>query len=128
MATAGSNPREQDRLRELAGAANGARLQCFEGLSIARLAALLQRCRLQIGADSGVLHLAMALGVPTLTVFRQYSGLTEWMPRGNEHRQLITNCRCLDENGTDCLRAGRAACLASITPGQVCEAACQQLR
>jgi ADP-heptose:LPS heptosyltransferase len=128
VATAGSNPREQDRLRELAGAVDGARLQCFEGLSIARLAALLQRCRLHIGADSGALHLAVALGVPTLTVFRQYSGLTEWIPGGKEHRHLIVDCRCIDENRADCLRTGRAACLASITPGQVCEQACQQLQ
>ncbi len=128
VATAGSNPREQDRLRELARATKDWQLQCNEGLSIARLAALLQRCRLQIGADSGVLHLAMALGVPTLGVFRQYNGLAEWIPAGNEHRHLITNCRCLDENRADCLSAGRAACLASITPGQVCEQACQQLR
>jgi ADP-heptose:LPS heptosyltransferase len=127
-ATAGSNPREQARLGELSKAAGGARLQCIEGLSIARLAALLQRCRLQIGADSGVLHLAMALGVPTLTVFRQYGGLAEWMPVGKEHRHFIARCRCIDENRTDCLGAGRAACLASITSAQVCEQACQQLR
>jgi heptosyltransferase I len=128
VATAGSNPREQDLLKELARAAGGARLQCFEGLSIARLAALLQRCRLHIGADSGVLHLAAALGVPTLTVFRQYSALAEWMPGGKEHRHLIADCRCIDENRDDCLRAGRAACLASITPARVWEQACQQLR
>ena len=95
---------------------------------MARLAALLQRCRLQIGADSGVLHLAMALGLPTLAVFRQYSGLAEWIPGGKEHHHLIADCRCLNENRTDCLHAGRSACLASITPGQVCEQACQQLR
>jgi ADP-heptose:LPS heptosyltransferase len=128
VATAGSNPREQDRLKELAGAADGARLQCFEGLSIAQLAALLQRCRLHIGADSGALHLALALGVPTLTVFRQYHGLTEWIPGGKEHRHLIADCRCIAENRADCLRAGRAACLASITPAQVCGQACQQLQ
>jgi ADP-heptose:LPS heptosyltransferase len=128
VATAGSNPREQGRLRELSRAAGGAQLQCFEGLSIAQLAALLQRCRLQIGADSGVLHLAVALSVPTLTVFRQSSGLSQWRPRGKEHRQLIANCRCIDENRTDCLCAGRAVCLASVTPGQVCEQACQQLQ
>jgi len=128
VATAGLHPRDLERLRALAVAAGGAQLQCFEGLSIARLAALLQRCRLQIGADSGVLHLALALGVPTLTVFRQYSGLAEWAPLGKEHRHIIAKCRCIDENRTDCLAAGRAACLASITPGQVCEEACQQLR
>ena len=125
VATAGSNPREQERLREFARAADSGRLLCLEGLSIARLAALLQRCRLHIGADSGALHLALALGVPTLTVFRQYSGLAEWMPVGKQHRHLIANCRCIEENRTDCLLAGRSACLASITPDQVCEQACQ---
>jgi hypothetical protein len=50
------------------------------------------------------------------------------MPVGSEHRHLIVDCRCIDENRGDCLRAGRAACLASITPGQVCEQACQQLQ
>jgi ADP-heptose:LPS heptosyltransferase len=128
VATAGSNPREQERLRKLAGAAGSGRLQCIESVGIARLAALLQRCRLQIGADSGATHLAMALGAPTLTVFRQYSGLPEWMPVGKEHRHLIARCRCIDEGGSDCLRAGRSACLAAITAGQVCEQACQQLQ
>jgi len=110
VATAGSNPREQDRLGELAGAAKDMPLLCLEGLSIARLAALLQRCRLHIGADSGALHLAMALGLPTVAVFRRYSGLTEWIPGGKEHRYLAADS------------------LASITPGQVCEQACQLLR
>jgi ADP-heptose:LPS heptosyltransferase len=128
VATAGSNLREQERLRALAAAANGAQLQCFEGLSVARLAALLQRCRLHVGADSGALHLAAALDVPTLTVFRRYDGITEWLPRGPGHRYLIADCRCLEENRADCLCAGRAACLASITPEQVWEQACQQLR
>jgi ADP-heptose:LPS heptosyltransferase len=127
-ATASARPREQERLQALAAAVNNPRLSCFAGLSMARLAALLQRCRLHIGADSGVLHMALAFGVPTLTVFRQYEGLREWMPQGKEHRYLIVDCRCIAEDRTDCLRAGEAACLASITPGQVCEQACQLLR
>ncbi|MGP8200425.1 MAG: glycosyltransferase family 9 protein [Limisphaerales bacterium] len=127
VATAGSNPREQARLGELAKAADGAQLQCLQGLNIARLAALLQRCRLHIGADSGALHLALALGTPTLTVFRRHDGLAEWMPAGKEHRHIIADCRCINENRSDCLRPGRASCLASITPAQVCGQACQLL-
>jgi ADP-heptose:LPS heptosyltransferase len=126
-ATAGSNPREQERLNELADACCNAQLQCFERLSIARLAALLQRCRLHVGADSGVLHLAVAMGLPTVTVFRRYGGLAEWMPVGKEHSHFIADCRCITENRNDCLRAGRAACLASITPAQVYGQICQQL-
>ena len=33
------------------------------GLPIAELAAVLRRCRLHVGGDSGVLHLAVALGM-----------------------------------------------------------------
>ncbi len=52
-----------------------------EDQSVAELAALLARCSLYVGNDSGVSHLAAALGVPTIAVF----GPTDpavWAPRG----------------------------------------------
>jgi heptosyltransferase I len=120
LAASGSaHPREQARLTAFAEAVQSSRLLCLPGLSIARLAAVLQRSRLQIGGDSGVLHLAMALGVPTLTVARDHAGLNEWMPVGPEHRQFVAECRCLKEGRTDCLAAGKASCLASISAGLV---------
>jgi ADP-heptose:LPS heptosyltransferase len=122
-ATASSKPRELERLQSLARAMNDARLRCVEGPDIAQLAALLQRCRLQIGADSGMLHLAMALGVPTLTVFREDKGLREWMPAGKEHRHFIVPCRCISENRDDCKIAGRSSCLAGISVEQMTEQA-----
>ncbi|MGA2750880.1 MAG: glycosyltransferase family 9 protein [Verrucomicrobiota bacterium] len=126
-ATASAKPREVQRLRELARAVDSPRLRCLEGTTISQVAAVLERCRLQIGADSGVLHLAVALGVPTLTVFREYAGLKEWMPRGEEHRYFLAGCRCINENRSDCLAAGRASCLAGITAEQVAAQAMQQL-
>lgn len=51
------------------------------GLSLVRLAALLANCRLYVGSDSGVSHLAAALGVPAIAIF----GPTDpavWAPRG----------------------------------------------
>lgn len=119
VATAGSNPREQERLQQLTRIAGGAPLLGLTSLSIPRLAAVLQRCRLQVGADSGVLHLAMALGVPTVTVFRRYHDQAEWMPAGPQHRQISAPCPCIDGGKNDCLAAGRSACLAGIAPGQV---------
>ncbi len=109
-ATASPNPREQERLAALANGVDHKRLLCLPGPSIPRLAAVLQRSRLQIGGDSGVLHLAMALGVPTLTVVREQAGLKEWMPAGERHRQLVA------EN------------LASIPAEQVAEEASRQMR
>jgi ADP-heptose:LPS heptosyltransferase len=127
-ATASANPREQERLAALAKGVDNKRLVCLANSSVARLAAVLQRSRLQIGADSGVLHLAMALGVPTLTVFRDHVGLKEWMPVGEQHRHFVAQCRCLSKNRNDCLVAGKASCLASISAGQVAEEALRQLR
>jgi heptosyltransferase III len=51
------------------------------GLPLSQAAALLARCRLYVGNDSGVSHLAAALGVPTVAVF----GPTDpavWAPLG----------------------------------------------
>jgi ADP-heptose:LPS heptosyltransferase len=51
------------------------------------LAALLESARLFVGNDSGLLHLAAALGVPTVSIW----GPTrpgKWGPRGPKHRQI----------------------------------------
>jgi ADP-heptose:LPS heptosyltransferase len=123
VATGSARPREQERLAELAKAVNQSRLICLTDASIAKLSAILQRCRLQIGADSGVIHLAMALDVSTIGLFRDYSGLKEWLPVGEKHQHFVARCHCMEENRTDCLIFGKAACLGSISAQQVAEAA-----
>lgn len=90
-ATASSKPRERERLGQLMAGVNDPRLRAFDHLSLPQLAALLERSQYHLGADSGVLHLAMALGVPTLGLFRQYEGLQEWLPRGQIHRHLAAS-------------------------------------
>jgi ADP-heptose:LPS heptosyltransferase len=110
IATASSKSRERERLAELAIGVNDPRLRKIENPEIAQLAAILQRCRLQIGGDSGVLHLAMALNVPTLAVFKQYSGIQDWLPVGAQHRHIV------------------AATLADISVEQMSKKALEQLR
>jgi len=127
-ATASANPREQERLAALARAVDDKRLVCLADANLARLAAVLQRSHLHIGGDSGVLHLAMALGVPTLGVFRDHVGLKEWMPIGEQHGHFVAQCRCLKDNRTDCLEAGKASCLAAIEVRQVAEEARRRRR
>ncbi|MBS3906150.1 MAG: glycosyltransferase family 9 protein [Syntrophaceae bacterium] len=54
-----------------------------KGLSLVQLASLMEGCRLFIGNDSGVSHMAAALGLPTLAIF----GPTDqrvWSPRGEK--------------------------------------------
>jgi ADP-heptose:LPS heptosyltransferase len=128
VATSGPASREHERVAALVKAVESPRLLSLPGLSVAKLAAVMQRSRLHIGGDSGPLHLAMALGLPTLAVLRDHAGFKEWLPVGDRHRHFVTACRCINENLTDCLIAGKAACLASISAKQVADEALSQLR
>ena len=52
------------------------------GLKLTELAAVLERCALFLGNDSGITHLAAAVGTPTVAVFGP-SSLSIWEPRGS---------------------------------------------
>ncbi len=56
-------------------------------VSLPRLAAVISQCRLFVGNDSGVTHLAAALGVPTVAIFGPTCPEV-WAPRG-PHVQVI---------------------------------------
>jgi ADP-heptose:LPS heptosyltransferase len=121
LATGSDYPRERSRLDAFASAL-GPGAQVFGGLSIARLAALLTRSSLHVGADSGVLHLAMALGLPTISLFRNYPNLPAWVPRGPQHRSFTANCACFGQKNPPCLKQPIAICLKEIHPDAVAQA------
>jgi heptosyltransferase-1 len=123
VASGSKSGREQERLTAMAAKLNDKRLTVLAGdCGIAELGAVLQRCRLHIGGDSGVLHLAMALGVPTIALFRDYPAKNEWLPRGPTHRHLVVPCQCVDARPPPCA-TGPARCLAALAPQQVFAAA-----
>jgi ADP-heptose:LPS heptosyltransferase len=126
LATGSDNPRERNRLDAFASAV-GASAQISCGISIAQLAALLSRCSLHLGADSGVLHLAMALGLPTISLFRNYPNLRAWVPRGPQHRSFTANCACIGQKYPPCLKQPIAVCLKEIQPGAVAQAVHEML-
>ncbi len=127
IATASRNPREQMRLDALFKVLRNSRLICLSKPTIAQLAAILQQCRLQIGGDSGVLHLAVALGLPALGILRDGVGLQEWMPQGAEHRNFVAGCNCATRRTAECLMRDSAACLATISAKQVADEARRML-
>ncbi|MBI2469844.1 MAG: glycosyltransferase family 9 protein [Planctomycetes bacterium] len=62
-------------------------------LSLPCLAAILKRCELFVGNDSGITHLAAAVGIPTIAIF----GSTDpqiWGPRGKRGRILYQKSPC----------------------------------
>jgi ADP-heptose:LPS heptosyltransferase len=121
VATASAKPRETERVKALVQAVADKRMTRLPpGLAIAELAAVLKRCRKHVGGDSGVIHLAMALDVPTVGLFRDYAG-SKWLPRGPAHRHLMAPCPCGDVKNPPCASKTEAQCLAQITPAQVVE-------
>jgi len=112
--------REQARLDEFFQAVSDPRIHRLpSGLSIAQLAAVLRRGRLHVGPDSGVIHLAMALGVPTISLFRRRGGYRAWLPVGEGHRHVLAPCTCEDDRGSRCERRGEPECLAGMAPEPV---------
>ncbi|HXF59631.1 MAG TPA: glycosyltransferase family 9 protein, partial [Candidatus Saccharimonadales bacterium] len=81
------------------------------------LAAILQRCALLVSNDSGPKHLAVALRVPTVTVF----GPTHpgaWQPPAGPHAAVeVTGLDCLHCNHTRCPLPGERhmRCMIDLT-------------
>jgi heptosyltransferase-2 len=72
---------EPERVRRLSALFRPERLQLAESLPLAELARRLQACAGFIGHDSGITHLATAVGVPALILWGETKE-TIWRPRG----------------------------------------------
>jgi ADP-heptose:LPS heptosyltransferase len=77
------SPREQGRAAALCAglAARGVQATFLPAGTIERFVALCSRLSLLVGNDSGVIHIAAALGVPTVS-FHSLGDPREWAPRG----------------------------------------------
>jgi heptosyltransferase-1 len=89
-------------------------------LSLRHLAAVMERCRLVVGSDTGPLHLAVALGVPVVGLYGpddpRFTG-----PYGNENRIYYKQMKCSPcYNNPTC--QGRFDCLQAIEVTEVFEA------
>ena len=97
----------------------------FAQHSIAELMALIQSCRLLICNNSGPLHLATALGTPTVSIMGPTLP-TRWWPHGEGHVVLRKDLSCMPCNEGICEQK-TIECLALITMEEVMEAVESQL-
>jgi ADP-heptose:LPS heptosyltransferase len=84
---------EQGIAREILRAIPDSGSILYEGAGIQPLAGILAQCRSFIGNDSGITHLAAALGIPCLVLF----GPTlpqHWAPHGDNVIVLRKPCGC----------------------------------
>lgn len=72
-------------VKELAKSLEPRPFTVASGLKLVELAAVLERCALFLGNDSGITHLAAAVGTPVVAMFGSAS-LPIWEPRGERVR------------------------------------------
>lgn len=119
-------PAERLLAQEVAGRLSFAPLNAAGETDLEQLAALLARCALALGADSGPLHLAVAVGTPTVHLHGPVSA-AKFGPWGdpNRHRVLMTSWPCAPCNRLDWPARVLAehGCMAAITVDDVLAAA-----
>ncbi|MBI1923413.1 glycosyltransferase family 9 protein [Candidatus Poribacteria bacterium] len=92
--------------------------------SIMESAAVLQRCHLYLGNDTGTMHLAAAVGIPCVAIFsaRDIPGL--WYPYGEQHTVLRKDVPCQYCMLVECVKY-QMRCLKEIRVDEVV-AACSK--
>lgn len=118
------------RTRDLPG------LEIVRNLPLRRVAALLAQCALYVGNDSGLMHLAAAVGTPVVILF----GPTVpdlYLPQGVRSRAVVSGTPCVYRSrrafghprctlAETCLTG--TPCMQTIDPEQVCAAVREEYR
>jgi ADP-heptose:LPS heptosyltransferase len=116
-------PVDRPRVERLAELCRGAVLD--RGAGDLRLTmALLGRARLLVTTDGGPMHMAAALGVPTVSIFAATPRPGIWFPAGDNHIVLRPPPQCRHGNATiravtvDSVAAACTAQLGEVTPAR----------
>lgn len=110
---------EIELLESLAARIPGASTSC--GLDLPDLCSRLMSARLAIGNDSGGIHLAAALGLPSVAVFGSTS--PEWTaPRGSRARVVASSAPCAPCFRRKCPKSP-VRCFEAVTVEMILEAA-----
>ena len=117
----GPDPLEQRLLHEVTSRLKTP-VPTFPGtFSLKELAALIARARLFVGMDSAPMHIAAAMGTPTVALFGP-SGDIEWGPWQVPHRIITSSHPCRPCGRDGCGGGKRSECIEVITPEQVLNA------
>lgn len=112
---AGPGAREQALLSKLAQ--EDAKAKILPAINnLEAYLAVLEKARLFVSGDTGPLHFAAGLKVPTLSLFAASSAI-QWAPRGKQHCVFKgTTCRC---SGHAAVCTSQSHCMAAISPEKV---------
>ena len=120
-----SAPNETAFIDEIIGQAASKPLNLAGQLSLKELGALTARARLFIGVDSMPMHLAAAMGTPTVALFGP-SSEDEWAPWNVEHRVVTSTHSCRPCRVDGCGGGKVSECL-TLLPVDAVHAAAREL-
>ena len=90
-------------------------------LNLKELGALMKHARVYFGVDSMPMHLASAVGTPTVAIFGP-TGAIKWAPWGVNYRVIVAGFTCQPCGKAGCGDGGVSDCITAITPQQVLSA------
>lgn len=108
---------EEHLTEQVCGAAEG-KAEVFSGLGLRQFIAVLSRCDLLICNNSGPLHIASALKIPTISVMGP-SAYPLWLPHGRNHIVIRKDVPCISCGRAEC---EDHSCMKRITVEEVMEA------
>jgi heptosyltransferase-3 len=120
-----SAPDETDFIAEILKKTKSPPVSLAGKLSIKELGALTARAKLFIGIDSMPMHLAAAMGTPTVALFGP-SGENEWGP-WNVERRLVTTTHTCRPCGYDGCGGGKVSECLAFLPVEPVHAAAREL-
>lgn len=86
-------------------------------LNIREAAALLERCELYLGNDTGTMHLAAAVGTPCVAIFAAIDAHGRWDPFGDRNQVFRGKVECDGCQSPVCFNFHK--CLELVTPNEV---------
>jgi heptosyltransferase-3 len=89
--------------------------------TIGMFAAVLKACNLFIGVDSAGMHIAAAVGTPTVTIFGP-SSPASWAPRGLQHAVVYKPFSCVPCRMKGCEGKEKSRCLDELSVDEVMSA------
>jgi len=112
-------PEDRSRADKLCRACHGSRVVNLAGkTSLGDYAALLKLSDMFIGIDSAGLHIAAAVGVPTVGIFGP-SSIDAWAPRGNQNIVVHKDMECIPCSQKGCNSDGISRCMEELSVGEI---------
>ncbi|WP_028323115.1 putative lipopolysaccharide heptosyltransferase III [Desulfatirhabdium butyrativorans] len=112
---------ERERADILTRTCKTAPLNLAGQTTIGELSGILKCARLFIGVDTAALHIAAAVGTPTIGLFGPSSPVS-WAPRGPCHQVVSAGWLCMPCRNKGCDNSGQSRCMQTLSADHVISA------